>query len=91
MRTMQPVELQRFFTSKINSISGHSPFQGKILRNKPCKKVPVVNSQVKVFAVTSLFLFVLCFCIWNSRGSTPMIRISRKDFPPQSVAMQPPI
>ena len=35
---MPAAELQRFFTTKINGLSGQSPFQGKMLRNKLIKK-----------------------------------------------------
>ncbi len=63
---MPPIELQRCFTSKINELTGHSPFQGRILRNKPCKKPCSRERWAALLLVLTISAVVFCF--WSSNN-----------------------
>ena len=76
--SMPAAELQRFFTTKINGLSGQSPFQGKMLRNKLIKKPSFPKG--KAMLVMLLLCVAIGACLWNSRSkdNLKILEIGRK-------------
>lgn len=78
-----PAELQRFFTSKINGLNGHSPFHGKILRNKKIRQSSLLGGSKLAGLTFFLLLLASAACLWSARsrqGVTTIIRLGRKGF-----------